>query len=383
MRRLAPALLLLALAGCTPTAEEPAATPSRTPEQSTTSAPSATITPSPAPTPARHLVPSGEPAVIADGLDAPWSIVRLADGSTLVSERDTRLVREIGVDGTVRDVAEIEGVDPGGEAGLLGLAIAPGDESRLFAYYTAADDNRVVSMPLAGGAGARALGGQTVLLSGIPKAGNHDGGRIAFGPDGALYITTGDAGDTGRAQDPASLGGKILRIAADGSVPGDNPAPGSPVYTLGHRNSQGIAWTDDGRMWASEFGQDTWDELNPIVPGANYGWPIVEGVGGDPRFADPVAQWPTDDASPSGLAAIGDTLFLAALKGQRVWSVDVGDGVGTPEAWFVGTYGRIRDVAEGPDGTLRFITSNTDGRGDPRPGDDALRQVALTPAPSP
>ncbi|NQX29668.1 PQQ-dependent sugar dehydrogenase [Microbacteriaceae bacterium VKM Ac-2854] len=382
MRRHAVAVALLAgaalvgcsLTGCSPAgpaADSDAANPSSPPR------PTASTTPVPLPTPVRLMTPTGEPTVVAEELDAPWSIRLLTDGTTLVSERDTALIREIAGDGTVRDVGEVPGVRPGGEAGLLGLALAPGDEGTLYAYVTGAEDNRVLSIPLRGDSGSRTLGEPTPILTGIPKAGNHNGGRIAFGPDGMLYVTVGDAGDAARAQDPVSLGGKILRIAPDGSVPADNPTAGSPVYTLGHRNPQGIAWTDDGRMWASEFGQNTWDELNAITPGANYGWPAVEGVADDRRYVDPIAQWATDDASPSGLAAIGDTLFVAALKGERIWSVDVADGIGTPQAWFAGEYGRIRDVAEGPGGTLRFVTNNTDGRGDPSDGDDRLWQVGL------
>lgn len=154
------------------------------------------------------------------------------------------------------------------------------------------------------------------------------------------------------------------------------------MWSLGHRNPQGIAWTADGTMFASEFGQNTWDELNRIEPGANYGWPVVEGAAGDGRFRDPVYQWRTRDASPSGLAAVGDTLFLAALRGERLWMVQGATAGGTPTATehFTGQYGRIRDVLPAPDGSLWFITDNTDGRGDPRPGDDRMVRIALAPA---
>ena len=210
------------------------------------------------------------------------------------------------------------------------------------------------------------------------KAGNHNGGRIKLGPDGMLYVTVGDASDTGTSQNVDSPNGKILRIDPDGSIPADNPFPGSPVYSLGHRNPQGLAWDASGRLWAAEFGQNTWDEINLIEPGGNYGWPNVEGIGGDPAYIDPVVQWSTDDASPSGLASVGATLFMAGLGGERLWVVDPTTGEATE--FFAGQFGRIRDVIEGPDQTLWLLTNNTDGRGSARSGDDRIVQVQLAPA---
>jgi glucose/arabinose dehydrogenase len=181
-----------------------------------------------------------------------------------------------------------------------------------------------------------------------------------------------------------SLNGKILRMNLDGSVPKDNPFPGSLVYSYGHRNPQGLAWDADGQLWAAEFGQDTWDEFNVIHAGANYGWPIVEGIADDPRFVNPVYQWSTDDASPSGLARIGSTFFMAGLGGERLWVIQgavaqAGSPV-TAIPFYANTYGRVRDVVPGPSGTLWVLTNNTDGRGDPRDGDDRILQVSLTAA---
>ena len=163
-------------------------------------------------------------------------------------------------------------------------------------------------------------------------------------------------------------------------MPSDNPFPDSYVYSLGHRNPQGLAWDADGQLWAAEFGQNTWDEVNRITPGANYGWPAVEGVGGVDGFTDPVVTWPTSEASPSGLVAIDGTLFLAALRGQRVWALyPLPGGQLDAVAWFTGEFGRIRDVVPAADGSLWFVTNNTDGRGEPREGDDRLLQVRLVP----
>ncbi|MGV0799970.1 PQQ-dependent sugar dehydrogenase, partial [Mycolicibacterium elephantis] len=173
-----------------------------------------------------------------------------------------------------------------------------------------------------------------------------------------------------------SLGGKILRINLDGSVPPDNPDPGSPVWSLGHRNIQGLAWDGAGRMWATEYGANRLDELNLIEPGGNYGWPMVEGRGGADGLIDPVIQWGVDEASPSGLAFWGGALWVAALRGQRLFRIPVGaDGaLGSPEALFVGQFGRLRTVVAAPDGALWFTTSNRDGRGSPRDGDDRILQ---------
>jgi glucose/arabinose dehydrogenase len=364
------------LAGCagggTP---EPVPTPTTSPSTS------------PSATPEPLALPVGEPVVVAQGFTTPWSVVGLASGSALVSERDTALIKEVTAAGEVRVVGTVDGVQPGGEGGLLGLAVSAGGPSIgsgnggtwLYAYLTTAGDNRIVRYALDGGAGGYSLGAREDVLTGIAKAGNHNGGRIAFGPDGMLYATTGDAGNRAASQDSASLNGKILRMSPTGQVPPDNPAAGSLVYSLGHRNPQGIAWDGSGQLWAAEFGQNTWDELNVIRPGANYGWPTVEGVASDPAFVNPVYQWSTDEASPSGLAFTRGAFYLAALKGERLWSVTTDNGAeATP--WFVGEFGRVRDAVPGPDGSLWMLTSNTDGRGDPRAGDDKLLQVALEPA---
>jgi glucose/arabinose dehydrogenase len=319
---------------------------------------------------------------LASGLAAPWSVVPLADGGALVSQRDDGAVLELTADGALREVGTVPGVVSGGESGLHGLALlTTGDTPMLFAYFGAADDNRVVRMPLDGEPGSFGLGEPEVVLDGIPRANTHDGGRLAFGPDGYLYVTTGDAQQRDAAQDPDALGGKILRITADGA-----PAPGNPwgtrVWSMGHRNVQGIAWTADGTMWASEFGQNTWDELNRVEPGGNYGWPLVEGVAGRAGFIDPVAQWATSDASPSGIAAAGETVFVAGLRGERLWQVDTrADGaVDDPTPALASEYGRLRDVVAVPDGSLWVLTSNTDGRGSPRPDHDLLLRVELVPA---
>lgn len=312
---------------------------------------------------------------VATGFDVPWGLVFLPDGSALLSERDTARILSVSADGGVTEVGQVEGVQPGGEGGLLGLAVAPDSPEAVYAYFTAAEDNRVVRMPYQGGA----LGAAEVVIDGIPKAGNHNGGRLAFGPDGKLYVSTGDASRPERAQDLDSLGGKILRLNPDGSIPADNPFDGSPVFSYGHRNVQGLAFDDDGNLWASEFGQNTWDELNLIQAGQNYGWPVVEGVGGDDRFVDPVAQWSTDEASPSGIAFVRDTVFMAALRGERLWQIPVQDGTaGSPADFAVGEFGRLRHAEVAPDGSLWVLTNNT-ARGTPREGDDRILRVTLEP----
>lgn len=310
---------------------------------------------------------AAELEVIADGLEAPWSVA-FHEGTALVSERDSARILELDGRGGAREVAVIDGARPGGEGGLLGLAV---HDDHLYAYFTAAEDNRIERYPLSGEPGGLTLGEPETVIEGIPSAGNHNGGRIAFGPDGMLYATTGDAGDRDAAQRLDSLAGKILRMTPEGVVPADNPFPGSRVFSYGHRNPQGIAWDEAGTMYASEFGQNTWDELNVIEVGGNYGWPEVEGIAGRDGFVDPVQQWQPSDASPSGIAIAGGSIWIANLRGARLREVPLDDLADSIEHW-VGAQGRLRDAVVAPDGAVWVLTNNTDGRGDPGPDDDRL-----------
>lgn len=317
------------------------------------------------------------PQTLATGLQAPWSVLPLADGGALISERDDGDVIELTPTGEQRTAGTIPDVVSGGESGLHGLALYEEDGIRwLYAYHGAADDNRVVRMPLIGEPSGLELDldARETVIDGIPRARNHNGGRIAFGPDGMLYIATGDAGQRDRAGDPDFLGGKILRVTPQGDPAPGNPL-GGPVHSVGHRNVQGLAWDEDEVLWASEFGQDAWDELNRIEAGGDYGWPEHEGLAGADDAIDPVVVWSPDEASPSGIAVIDGTVFIAGLRGERLWVVDVVDGAA--EALHVGEFGRLRDVVAGPHGTIWVLTNNTDGRGAPRDGDDRLLQLPI------
>lgn len=314
----------------------------------------------------------GEVEVVSEGLEAPWSIA-FHDETPLLSERDTARIVELDGEGAAREVGVIEGVQPQGEGGLLGIAVHDDD---LYVYSTAGDQNRIERYPLEGEPGSLALGSGETILDGIPASTFHNGGRIAFGPDDMLYATAGDAGDRPSAQDLDALSGKILRTTPDGEVPDDNPFDGSLVYSYGHRNPQGIAWDDDGTMYSSEFGQDTWDELNVIEPGGNYGWPEVEGIAEQDDYTDPVQQWEPADASPSGIAIAGDSIYIANLRGARLREVPL-DDLGTSTEHFVDEYGRLRDAALAPDGSLWVLTNNTDSRGEPGPDDDRILRLDL------
>jgi len=241
-----------------------------------------------------------EVSTLATNLEVPWSFAFLPDGDALVTERDSGMLLRVSPTGEVREVQTLpEGGE--GEGGLLGIAVSPDykEDRYVYAYYTTERDNRVVRFRLGGR--------PEPILTGIPVNSFHDGGRLKFGPDGMLYVTTGDAGDSENSQDRGSLGGKILRIEPDGSVPSDNPFPNNPVYSYGHRNVEGLAWDAEGQLYASEFGQNTWDEVNRIEAGENYGWPEVEGKGGeDEGYVDPITVWPTSAASPSGAEIMVD-----------------------------------------------------------------------------
>lgn len=309
---------------------------------------------------------------ITTGLDAPWSVA-FHGGTPLVSERDSARILELDTAGSAREVGSIGGTAGGGEGGLLGIAVQDGF---LYSYATAGEENRIERRELTRSTGSLGLGLPEVILTGIEAAPIHNGGRIAFGPDGLLYATTGDAGNRGSAQDTTSLSGKILRMTADGAVPEDNPLPGSLVYSYGHRNPQGIAWDAEGTLYSSEFGQNTWDELNVITAGGNYGWPEVEGIAGRNGFIDPVQQWKPVDASPSGIAVSGESVFISNLRGERLREVPLADPRTSTE-YLTGEHGRLRDVVSTPDGSLWALTNNTDGRGGPGPDDDRILRVDL------
>jgi glucose/arabinose dehydrogenase len=354
------------LAGCSSSSDSSADTSAPATAESTTTAPSSTTT--------DVGVPTGEPTDVTTGLEAPWSVAFVGQ-SALISERDSGEVLELLGDGTTRMVGTVDDVVHGGEGGLLGLAVDDGQ--RLYAYSTGPDGNRVQRFELTGSPGSYGLGTAETIIDDIPSGSTHNGGRIAFGPDGLLYVAVGDAQDRAAAQDVDSPSGKILRMTPDGGVPDDNPFPGSLVYSYGHRNVQGLAWASDGTMFASEFGQNTWDELNIIVAGGNYGWPEVEGSADVDGFVNPVQQWATDEASPSGIAVVDGNVFIANLRGQVLRSVPASDPAAEATEYYSGEYGRLRAVGRGPDGSLWIVTNNTDGRGDPSSGDDRILSVPL------
>ncbi|WP_171143873.1 PQQ-dependent sugar dehydrogenase [Streptomyces sp. S3(2020)] len=320
----------------------------------------------------------------ATGLDTPWGLAPLPDGDLLVSSRDEATITRIdGETGRKTELGEVPGVSPAGEGGLMGLALSPdyASDHMVYAYFTSASDNRIVRMlyeeekP-----SGEQLGAPDTVFRGIPKGYIHNGGRIAFGPDKMLYAGTGESGNTGLSQDKKSLGGKILRLTPEGEPAPGNPFPDSPVYSWGHRNVQGLAWDAKQRLFASEFGQDTWDELNAIEPGGNYGWPEVEGRSDDGDYRNPIAQWATDDASPSGIAYAEGSIWMAGLKGQRLWRIPLKgtEASADPQAFLESEYGRLRTVVSAGGDKLWLVTSNTDGRGDPKDGDDRILQVQVS-----
>ncbi|MFD6422355.1 PQQ-dependent sugar dehydrogenase [Streptomyces sp. NPDC060198] len=354
--------------------------------------PTGAASPSASPSPTVSLPPAEGSAKIVltltTGLASPWGLAVLPGGDLLVSSRDEGTVTRVDAEtGKKTLLGSVPGVSPAGEGGLLGLAVSAtyGADHQVYAYFTTESDNRIARMVYDEQRPAgEQLGAPDTILRGIPKGAIHNGGRIAFGPDRMLYAGTGETGDDGLAQDEDSLAGKILRMTPDGEPVHGNPEADSVVYSPGHRNVQGLAWDGEKRLWASEFGQDTWDELNMIEPGGNYGWPDVEGIapegaGGD--FIDPVAQWKTAEASPSGIAYAKGSIWMAGLRGERLWRIPLTgsakEPLAKPQAFLEGTYGRLRTVVAAGGDKLWVVTGNTDGRGDPKPGDDRILLVEV------
>ncbi|MGC5344443.1 PQQ-dependent sugar dehydrogenase [Streptomyces sp. DT171] len=377
---------LLLSAGCAPDGgpagggSDGSASPRSSPASSASAAPS----PSPSEDVAEPPPAKGSVKVVstlAEGLNSPWGLAELPGGDLLVTSRDQGTITRIdGTTGKKTLLGSVPGVSASGEGGLLGLAVSPtyGTDHLLYVYFTTASDNRIARLlydedETAG----RMLGAPDTIVRDIPKGAVHNGGRIAFGPDRMLYAGTGETGDDGLAQDKESLAGKILRMTPDGEPVHGNPSADSLVYSYGHRNVQGLAWDGRKQLWASEFGQDTWDELNRIVPDGDYGWPEVEGTKGRKGFIDPVAQWKTSEASPSGIAFAGGSIWMAGLRGERLWRIPLsGDAAGeplaAPQSFLEGKYGRLRTVLAAGGDKLWLVTSETDGRGTPKPGDDRI-----------
>ena len=344
-----------------------------------------------------------EVVTVAENLEVPWEIAFAPDGRIFFTERGGALrviedgtlnpnpvsVLDVGGDGGLLGLAI-----GGGEGGLLGLALDPNFEENnfLYLYYSYSDGlstfNRVVRYT----ENNNQLSDENILIDKIPGSAIHDGGRIKFGPDDKLYITTGDASNADSSQDLNSLAGKILRINPDGTIPKDNPFSDSMVYSWGHRNPQGIDWDPvSGKLVSSEHGPSgergfAHDEVNVIEAGKNYGWPIVIGGEHDPEFVDPILHTGDDTWAPSGVAFYDsenipewtDMYFVANLRGTHLRMLDLdveANQVISNEILFAGEFGRLRNAAMGPDGNLYLLTSNQDGRGSPAENDDRILKI--------
>jgi len=346
----------------------------------------------PGATPIAHATPAGTGSVkvvrtVVKDEDVPWGMARMPDGDLIYTTRDSHLIRRInlktGKRHTLRKIKAARS-DPGqgGEGGLLGIAVDPHFRSthEVYIYYSTTHDNRVARLhyyphrkPY------HRLTKPDVILKGIPHSIHHNGGQLSFGPGGMLYVTTGDAENTSLPQNKKSLGGKILRITTAGKPAPGNPIKGSPVWTWGHRNVQGLAWDPSHRLWASEFGDRTADELNLIKKGHDYGWPATQGRTSHKGYTSPVAQWGTEVDSPSGIAYTEGAIWMAALKGERLWRIPM-DGAhtaGKPKAYLVGKYGRLRSLLWIGKGKLLVTPSNTDGRATPGRSDDRILELSV------
>jgi len=313
--------------------------------------------------------------IFSDNLEIPWEIAFLPNGEILVTERTGRLVK-VGKD---KEYIDVPGVKPAGEGGLLGATLHPefSDNYYLYLYITSEKDSVIVNKVERYVFKDNSLSQGETIIDNIPGASYHDGGRIEFGPDGYLYITTGDAGNDKSAQDLNSLAGKILRIKDDGTIPEDNPFD-SPIYSYGHRNPQGLAWDSEGRLWATEHGRSGnasgYDELNSIEKGKNYGWPEIQGDEEREGMVKPaIHSGPSTTWAPAGLEYWNGKLYFAGLRGSALYEVTLdGDNVIGYEELMKGNYGRLRAVREGPDHNLYLTTSNKDGRGSVFENDDKL-----------
>ncbi|MEV4279768.1 PQQ-dependent sugar dehydrogenase [Actinoplanes xinjiangensis] len=319
--------------------------------------------------------------VLAKNLEVPWGIAFLPDGGAVVTERDTARILKIGPESTagglkVTELRRLNEVRASGDGGLLGVAVSPdyATDKTLFVYYSTDQDNRIGR--LAGD------GRLEPVLTGIPRSPEHNGGALAFGPDGFLYAGTGDGTAEGsQAQNAKSLGGKILRITTAGKPAPGNPVKTSPVWTSGHRNVQGLAWDAAKRLYATDRGQPRTAELNVVVKGKNYGWPKADGESTDTKFTNPLTSWPTQTSSCAGVAVLESLVATACLLGQRLQLLDVtgtGTVLGSPQELLTDEFGRLRAVVTAPDGSFWVGTSNQEDAGRPNPEDDRILRLVFS-----
>lgn len=316
--------------------------------------------------------------IIAKNLEIPWEIAFLPSGEVLVTERPGRLL----IIGKDRIVIEIDGVEHRGEGGLLGMALHPDYISNnwIYLYLTSKEGNKIINRVERYKLQNHILSERKIIINDIPGANYHDGGRIEFGPDGYLYVSTGDAGDSAKAQDKNSFNGTILRVTDEGLIPVSNPF-NSLVFSYGHRNVQGLTWDEQGNLWATEHGRSGFksgfDELNKIEIGQNYGWPIIEGdETKDDMMTAVLHSGETDIWAPAGAEYIGGSIFFAGLRGEALYeAVIVNQKVLEIKMHFREELGRLRAVRLGPDGYLYITTSNRDGRGRVNEGDDKLIKI--------
>ncbi|WP_058484262.1 PQQ-dependent sugar dehydrogenase [Legionella spiritensis] len=316
-------------------------------------------------------------SIQAKHLIVPWALDFLPGQRILLTQRggDIYVINRDKPNTGGQRLARIDGVAAVGEGGLLGLAIHPDFKNNhyVYLYYTYRSKDRYFNKVVRYRLEKSSLNNPTILLDNIPSASTHNGGRMRFGPDGYLYITTGDAQTPANAQNLNSLAGKILRIKDDGGIPADNPFPGSPVYSYGHRNPQGIAWDANGQLWATEHGPVSHDEINRILPGENYGWPLIQGKKTRRGMNSPVLESGNDTWAPSGADIVKGVLYFAGLRGRTLYGYDLKSK--RLNRYFSAQLGRLREVKLGPDQLLYITTNNRDGRGVPTTDDDLLLLV--------